>query len=236
MEISIIIPAYNEEKYIEKTLHSIAQQRYRNYEVIIVMNGCTDGTEKTVEHFKNNIKKKNIKNKIKYFFLPHAHVSKARNYGAEEAQGEVLVFLDADTQLSPDSLRKISEQFTEDYSVATTKVLPDINSFKFRLAMRIKNGYNTTKLYEGCSGILICWKKDFQKVGGYNPALTVREHRTLIRQLKKLGKYQCLNTHVITSMRRHQQWGLVKSTWFWMKQGMKEKVSSVERSKYEKVR
>lgn len=229
---SIIVPAYNEEKYIEKTLSSIKNSSVQDFEIIIVLNGCTDDTEKKIKIFTKN----NQQNSLKYFSLPEANVSKARNYGVEFAQGKVLIFLDADTQLLPDTLKRIKEDFTVEYAVATTLVLPDATNLKFRLAMNLKNSYNRTKLYQGCSGILITWKKDFDAVYGYNPDLHVREHRTLIKKLKKQGKYACINTAVITSMRRHQKWGLLKGTAFWIKQGMKEKFSDVETTEYEKIR
>ena len=148
---SIIIPAYNEEKYIEKTLLSLQNQSYSDYEAIVVLNGCTDSTEKVVKKFK--------KLNIRYVVRPEAQVSQARNYGAELAHGKVLIFLDADTQLLPDTLKRIKEEFTVEYAVATTLVLPDATALKFRLAMNFKNNYNRLKWYEGCSGILVTWKK-----------------------------------------------------------------------------
>jgi glycosyltransferase involved in cell wall biosynthesis len=225
---SIIIPAYNEEKYVEKTLNSIQSQSFSDYEVIVVLNGCTDNTEKAVKKYK--------KLNLRYFVRPEPQVSRARNYGAELAKGKVLVFLDADTQLLPDTLKRIKEDFTIDYAVATTLVLPDVTDLKYKVAMNFKNNYNRMKLYEGCSGILITWKKDFDAVFGYNPELQVREHRTLIKKLKTKGKYTCINTAVVTSMRRHQHWGLLKGTGFWIKQGWKEKFGNVEETDYEEVR
>ena len=46
--LSVIIPAYNEEKYIRKTLYSLQLQKFQDFEVIVVANGCTDGTESVV--------------------------------------------------------------------------------------------------------------------------------------------------------------------------------------------
>jgi len=226
-DISIIIPAHNEENYIRKTLHSIKNQVYQNYEIIVVSNGCTDNTE--------NIVKKRENEKVKHFSLSNANVSLARNYGAREARGNILLFLDADTTLENDTLQKIRQQFTSSHTVATTKVLPDANSLKYNLAMKFKNFYNLTKIYQGCSGALICRKDDFAKVNGY-PELSVKEHRKLIIKLKKLGQYKCVNTYVTTSMRRFQQWGLTKATFFWLKQFTKDWFSDVKKSDYEKVR
>ena len=139
--ISVIIPAHNEENYIKKTLHSLKQQTYQNYETIVVANGCTDQTEELV--------KKRAHEKLRLLSLPRANVSVARNAGALNAKGQILFFLDADTALEQDSLQKINEQFTEKYSVATTLVQPDEDKLKYKLAMGFKNFYHPTKLYQG---------------------------------------------------------------------------------------
>ena len=75
---SIIIPAHNEEKYLQKTIDSIIKQEMHDYEIIIVTNGCTDKTEE--------IAKKNIGNNIRILSLPKANVCVARNAGALNAQ------------------------------------------------------------------------------------------------------------------------------------------------------
>lgn len=226
--ISIIIPAHNEEDYLQKTLRSIKNQTYQNYEVIVVTNGCTDKTEEIV--------KKRVNNKLKMLSLSKPNVSRARNYGAGKAEGEILLFLDADTCLVPDALQKIKEQFTSQFKVATTKVKPDSAELKYKAAMWLKNTYNSIGLYQGSSGTLICRREDFDKVNGYNPEIIVKEHRKLILKLRELGKYTCLNSHAITSMRRFRQWGLMKATYFWIKQWCKDKAGDLTKSEYEKVR
>src|SRR3989344_9468014 len=131
---SIIIPAHNEEKYLQKTIDSIKAQTLQDYETIIVTNGCTDKTEE--------IAKKNNDHKFRLLSLSKPNVSVARNAGALNAQGELLLFLDADTQLAQDSLQKIKEQFTPEYSVATTFAQPDSGKLSHRLALAFKNGYH----------------------------------------------------------------------------------------------
>ena len=227
-KISIIIPANNEEDYIAKTLHSIKCQTYQDYETIIVSNGCTDKTEEIVN--------RKVNDRLKHFSISEANVSIARNYGAKQARGETLLFLDADTLLDQDLLHKINTEFTNKYSVATTKVRPDENKAKYNFAMWFKNFYHRTNLYQGCSGALICRKEDFDKVGGY-PEIVVKEHRKLIVDLKRnAGKFKCLNAYVTTSMRRFKKWGLTKATFFWIKQWAKNYVSDLKDSKYEKIR
>jgi len=225
--ISIIIPAHNEENYIRKTLHSIRNQTHQDFEIIVVSNGCTDNTE--------NIVKKRANEKLKHFSVSEANVSKSRNYGAEQAQGELLLFLDADTILEQDSLQKIKKIFSHKYSVATTLTDYDSAKIKFKFAKIVKNFYHQTNLYQGCSGALICRKDDFFKVGKY-PEIIVKEHRKLIIELKKLGKFTCINTITITSARRFKKWGLTKATWFWIKQWAKNYYGDLKKSDYERIR
>src|SRR3954464_7912309 len=83
--ISIIIPAHNEEAYLGDTLEGLQDQGYPNYEIIVVTNGCSDRTVEVAKgrcHRLINIKERGL--------------SKARNLGAQAAQGDILVFLDAD--------------------------------------------------------------------------------------------------------------------------------------------
>lgn len=226
-KISVIIPAHNEEKYLEKTLQSLRQQNFLDYETLIICNGCTDQTEKIAQKYLNQ--------STKIISLKEPGVSSARNLGAKKAAGEILLFLDADTLLEPISLQTISQEFTEKYSVATTKTKPDIPKLGYRLALSFKNFYNKTKLYQGCSGALICRRNDFDKVGCY-PELNVKEHRKLIIELKKIGEYQVLNTTAVTSMRRFEEWGLTKVAFFWLRQWIKNYLSDLKEEKYEMIR
>ena len=82
--ISIVVPAYNEEKYIEKTLKLIP----KNIEVIVVCNGCTDDTEKIAKKY------------AKTYSIKERNVSLARNYGADKSHGDIIMFLDADTLIN----------------------------------------------------------------------------------------------------------------------------------------
>lgn len=226
--ISIVIPAYNEEKYILKTLQSLAAQDFRDYEVIVVANGCTDDTEKVVQ---------SQAAKVKLYSLPKANVSRARNFGAGKAQGELLFFLDADTQLDKGILEKAWARFKDGaYVVGSTKVIPDRENWRFKVHTFLKSFYLTYGLYKGCSGALICRREAFDRINGYNPNLTVKEHRKLILLLLKEGKYTCVDGYVQTSMRRFEQKGLSRVLWFWTKQLWKDKFSSLEGSEYEKVR
>lgn len=92
LKISIIIPAHNEEKYIGKCLESVsrASKLCKNQvEIIVVLNRCTDRTEEIAKSYDCIIVKNNDKN-----------LSKIRNAGVEIASGEIIVTIDADTQMN----------------------------------------------------------------------------------------------------------------------------------------
>ena len=89
-KISIIVPAYNSEKYIEKCLESLINQTYKNIEILIIDNNSTDNTA-------NICNKYVMKNKnIKYLFCETKGASAARNYGIKNSSGEFICFIDAD--------------------------------------------------------------------------------------------------------------------------------------------
>ncbi len=227
---SVIIPAYNEEKYIGATLDSLQRQTLRDFEVIIVGNGCTDNTETVV---KTMAKGENFR----YLSLVKPNVSVARNAGALNAQGKTLIFLDADTRLAEDGLQVISEQFMDSIVVATTKTVPDERRWKYLLVMAGKNFLLATKTFKGFSGVLICRKEDFQAVKGYDPQVTIKEQHSLRRKLETKGEYRCINTPVITSMRRFRKWSLAKTSLFWLKQWVRHyQGKDCDGSSYEMIR
>ena len=90
-KISIIVPVYNVEKYINKCLESLINQTMQDIEIIIVNDGSKDGSEKIVEKYV-----KEYHSKIKYYEKKNGGLSSARNYGLEYATGEYIAFLDSD--------------------------------------------------------------------------------------------------------------------------------------------
>ncbi len=99
--VSIIIPAYNAEKYISDSITSVLLQSINNWELIIINDGSTDNTEAVIKGFAKD-------NRIKYFYQNNTGVSGARNNGINNASGEFIAFLDADDSWLPDNLlRKI---------------------------------------------------------------------------------------------------------------------------------
>ncbi len=128
--ISVIIPAHNEEKYIIPTLKSVLKSTDQNFEIIVVVNGCTDKTRTQTSSIHDT--------KIRSYIIPEAAVSKARNHGASHAKGNILVFLDADTHPSKNALNLI-RQNTDNNTIGTLKIYPDSKKLFGRILFFLKN-------------------------------------------------------------------------------------------------
>lgn len=89
-KISVIVPAYNAEKTIERCLKSILKQTYNNLEVIVVNDGSTDSTEFVISTLKKN------DSRVRMITIENSGVSHARNVGIDNATGEYITFVDSD--------------------------------------------------------------------------------------------------------------------------------------------
>lgn len=112
--ISVIIPVYNEEKYITSCLLSLADQTLKPDEIIVVDDGSTDDS---ILKIKNQILKKHIKN-LTISKQKHSGPAKARNLGARQAEGEILVFVDADMTFDKNYIKEISGPIIQGYESA----------------------------------------------------------------------------------------------------------------------
>ena len=96
--ISVIMPAYNAEKYIAASIESVLAQTYPDWELIVVDDGSTDGTATVVQEFVKRDPR------IKYVFQENGRLGKARNTGIRNATGSLIAFLDSDDLWMPAKL------------------------------------------------------------------------------------------------------------------------------------
>lgn len=98
MKISVIIPVYNVEKYINDCLQSVMEQTYNDFEVIVIDDGSYDNTRNIISSFKDS--------RISYFFQNNKGLSAARNQGIKFSKGDILFFMDSDDVIKSDLFEK----------------------------------------------------------------------------------------------------------------------------------
>lgn len=142
MKISVIIPCFNEEKYITKCLEALESQSVKPDEILIIDNNCTDRTIELAKKFKTRIVKEKIQGMIS-----------ARNRGFDEAEGEVIARTDADTIVSRDWIKTIKKDFKDeglaalsgpalfDYRLA--RKFPKVNLIFTHTSSKFLIGHNT---------------------------------------------------------------------------------------------
>ncbi len=126
--ISIIVPVYNSERWLEKCILSILEQTYKYIEIILVDDGSKDSSpeicDKYAMKFKKIIKVQHIKN---------SGVSVARNVGLNMASGEYIKFVDSDDTLEPNCCQKLKEELEENDA---DLVICGLNVFKNNVLLR----------------------------------------------------------------------------------------------------
>ena len=95
MKISVIVPVYNVENYLEKCLNSLVNQTLEEIEILVINDGSTDGSQKIIDDFQRKFPQK-----IKAFSKENGGLSDARNFGIDRATGEFLAFVDSDDSVS----------------------------------------------------------------------------------------------------------------------------------------
>jgi glycosyltransferase involved in cell wall biosynthesis len=158
--VSIIIPVYNVEKYIEKCILSILQQTYKNIEIIIVNDGSTDRSEKII----NFLSKQD--NRISIINKENAGVSAARNSGIEISTGEYIVFVDGDDYISDDYIDYMLDliESTNTEFCFSTKCFTrnDENQTDAEYIKKL-NAEDATALLLSPNVIVGCWNKIFKR-------------------------------------------------------------------------
>ncbi len=212
-ELSIIIPAKNEEKNIESLLKSIKSQSYKNYEVILADAKSSDNTRKIAKKYGA---------KVVEGGLP----AKGRNNGVKVAKGKIFLFLDADTRLPENFIKENLFEFKKrKLDIAGVDLVPDSKKKRDKLTHAVYNLWQRVaqKIDPHMSGACIFIKKGvFFYLEGFNEDLMVAEDHALARKAHKFGyKFGILKKGVLLSTRRLEKEGRVtfasKLFYFWFR-------------------
>lgn len=197
-KLSVIIPVLNEAKTIAHTLQSL---QTTNIEIIIVDGGSDDQTIDIAQTIG-----------AKVILSPELGRAMQMNTGANYATGDTLLFLHADTQLPKNYLRLIAETLSRPKIIAGAFQLK-INSQNPLLRV-IERGVNARSRWlqmpYGDQGIFLK-KETFENSGGF-PILPLMEDFQFILNLKKQGRIGIANAKVLTSGRRWEKLGVIKTT------------------------
>jgi len=110
--ISIIVPVYNAEKFLNNIIDCISKQTYENFEVVFIDDGSTDNSKRIIKDY---INKSNDK-RFNYYYKKNGGVSSARNEGINKAKGKYLLFIDSDDTIDYNLLFKLYQKMITDKS------------------------------------------------------------------------------------------------------------------------
>jgi glycosyltransferase involved in cell wall biosynthesis len=191
VDYSIIIPAYNESKWLPETLKIIHQAMATiplQGEIIVTDNNSTDNTAEIAQQLN-----------AKVVFEPVNQISRARNAGAQAAAGKYLVFVDADTHISPEVLKIALDNLQSDSCCGGGAVVTfdhDVTPVQAKALAVWTWISKRLKLGAGC--FLYCTKEDFETTGGFSVAVYASEEIWFSRNIKRLRSNKGKTFHIIT--------------------------------------
>jgi len=194
MHLSVVIPAFNEARLIQRTLQSVStsiaanQQSGFTAEIIVVDNNSTDNTAEIARQAGATV-----------VFEPINQIGRARNTGAAHATGEWLLFLDADSLLSPGLLSDILRVIESGRYVGCGSTL-QMDGLPWWANLTLKFWTSTSILCRWAAGALVVCRRDaFQEVGGFDQNLYALDEVRLSKHLKQWGRRHGLQFTILTS-------------------------------------
>lgn len=201
--ISVIIPALNEEKYIENCLKALKNQTYKDFEIIIVDGNSTDNTIKITKKY------------VKVITSDKRGIGHQQNIGAKHARGNILVFIQADCILSKNTLEEINKTMKKD--IVGGSIIGIYEPLNYKIKILNIFAPLLQQLLKMTYGFCTFTRKDiFKKISGYKNIIC--EDTELGFRLKKVGKVVILkNCSYRISSRRLIKKGFFPTIYLWVK-------------------
>jgi glycosyltransferase involved in cell wall biosynthesis len=215
MKLSVVIPAYNEEAYLEECLQCVLAEVHRNsadgpIEVIVVNNASTDRTAEIAARF----------DEVRLVCEPEKGLTKARQRGLMEARGAILAYVDADTRMPLGWIREVLQTFESEDIVCVSGpyVYHDVSRGKKALVrlywlLLAKPMYWVTR-YMAVGGNFAARRDALFKIGGFDTTISFfGEDTDIARRLSSVGKVSFkLSLVMYTSARRLDAEGFITTT------------------------
>jgi rSAM/selenodomain-associated transferase 2 len=198
MKVSIIIPVLNEDRLIADTLRTLSSYRESGHEIIVVDGGSRDSTVSIAAQAADRVL--------------HGNTGRAAqmNQGIDAAQGDVLLFLHADTRLPEGAIANIVSAIEDGYFWGRFNVRLSGKHFLFRIIERMMNLRSCiTGIATGDQAIFVS-SESIRIAGGY-PRLPLMEDIVFSKSLRNLGWPACIKQPVVTSSRRWEEQGIVQT-------------------------
>lgn len=196
--VSIIVPVYNVERYLSECLKSIVNQTYTNLEIILINDGSTDGCNNICEKFKGQ------DSRIKVFHKTNQGVSETRNFGITKANGEYIVFVDADDIMDEKLVETLLDGLSDcDIAICGYKELYEnaIINHNIGVTKKINNIEAIDKIFDRSYYGGYLWNKIFKtsiikennikfshNIGMLEDMLFVVEYMTRIKTIKLINQ------------------------------------------------
>lgn len=119
--ISIIVPVYNAARYIEDCIRSVLSQAFRDWQLILVDDGSTDCSAELINRYLSD-------SRLKYIYKSNSGVTETRWQGLSSADGDLIMFLDADDMLAPGALDIVNDCFDSSIDILVFKMQSVVNS------------------------------------------------------------------------------------------------------------
>ena len=190
--LSFVVPAYNEEFELPRTLQAIrVAAQHQEHEIVVVDDASTDRTALVASDAGANV-----------VSINRRQIAAARNAGANVARGDILFFVDADTRISDQHVDGGIAALGDGYAGGSARVnvggaIPLWSRILLALFCQI---YFALRL--GAGAFLFTTKKNFEAIGGFDESLFIGEEVYFSLALRKLGKFKILREPITTSGRK----------------------------------
>ena len=189
MSYSVIIPAYNEEQFLPDTLAALDEamsELGEKGQVIVVDNNSTDATARIAEE-----------HGVEVVFEPVNQISRARNAGAAVAEGQHLIFLDADTRAPAALLRTALDNLESGTCCGGGAVVAFDRSDRFADMILGAWTWISVKFRLAAGSFVYCLREGFDAAGGFSESVYASEEIWFSRKLKAWGKKRGLDFRIV---------------------------------------
>lgn len=227
--ISVIIPAYNDAQDLQKTLLRLREIREREYpalEIIVSVRPSTDDTDAVARALADRV-------------VEGGTPSVGRNAGAEIAQGEIFVFLDADAVPNFGTFPEIANTVAERI-IGTCASYPNLSTPRARFAIWFKNTMHRIGIWKSASSLLFCHRRLFIDRGiRYDPKRSVGEPSDLVWRARKRAGARYVFLPIPRgyefSVDRYERNGYLKTFLFWVRWWIATHIFRVPYERFERV-